>query len=138
VSGRGYTNRLVCAEGGCGETSSFHSDTRADQRESLQWYAKHPYRCYRHTNPEQVLSVENPQTVGVLIATRVEQSRLSRSIYDTSTEPRYLQGLYWHTEDGKGGSGLTSGPGFKAIASDLPEGTRLVVTARLEFPEVTP
>jgi hypothetical protein len=63
--------------------------------------------------------VDNPETVGVLVAT------------DTG-----IQGhLFWFPEGGpRTGSGFQHGPGFRAFANDFPVGTRLIVTARLELP----
>ncbi|MFK5282653.1 hypothetical protein ACI3PL_24120, partial [Lacticaseibacillus paracasei] len=38
-------------------------------------------------------------------------------------------GMYWDS-----GSEFAHGPGFKAWAADFPEGTRLIVTVRIETP----
>jgi hypothetical protein len=45
---------------------------------------------------------------------------------------RWLPGLYWTPAGGTTGSGFTHGDGYNAFASDFPEGTRLVVEARIE------
>lgn len=134
MSRRGGSVTFRCVAEGCGESTFSEYATLKERAETVAWYTRRPYRCFRHLRPSDVLSAENIETVGVLVAVRVKASRLARSIYDKSDEDRYLSGLYW-SEDGVTGSGITSGPGFRAIASDLPEGTRLVVTARLEFPE---
>lgn len=74
---------------------------------------KHEFRCTRHSKPEEVLSADNMTTEVVMV------SKKSDGCGDH---------LYWER------NGVQHGPGFKAWADDFPEGTRLVVTARIEFP----
>lgn len=134
---RTYSTTLVCAErpNGCTETSFFESSTQRERRESEAYYAKRPWRCTRHVKPDELLTPTNvAERTTVLTASKVETT--IRSIYDTAPGPRYLDGLFWREEGQEGASsGFVYGPGFKAYAKDFPEGTRLVVTARIELPE---
>lgn len=105
-----------CAADGCRETAYYEHATQREAAESRAWRAKHPYRCLRHTRPDEVLSEDIAERVGTL--TVVEEKH----------------GRYWRGEGDKFGSGSASGPGFKAFAKDFPPGTRLIVTARIEMP----
>ncbi|MGW9196070.1 hypothetical protein [Micromonospora chersina] len=117
------TATVQCAKPGCGERAHFEYDSQRERAESEKFRKGHPWRCYRHTNEDEVLSPGNPERATVLTAVTVEHSG------------RALPGLSWRAEGETSGSGFVSGPGFKAIASDLPSGTRLIVTARIELPE---
>lgn len=121
MGSRRYTTQLRCAEEGCVEGSFFESSSRRDQQESLAHYAKHPYRCYRHSAPNEVLSEANPATTKTLEVTE----KFYKGYYGLQS-----LGVFWD-----GTNGLVSGPGFRAIAKDFPVGTRLVVTARIEIAE---
>ena len=116
---RRYTMTLRCAEPGCRETSFCETESRREEAEAYARYAKHPYRCYRHTKPDEVLSAENSTTTAVLTASQGKH------------------GIYWGVTPDKATSGIEHGPGFRAIAKDFPPGTRLIVTARIEFPAVS-
>jgi hypothetical protein len=111
MSRRVYTINLQCAEPGCRERSFTEADTLREEREVRARYAKNPYRCYRHDQPDEVLSLTNTETTATLT---VEQKS---------------SGRYW------GNCGIEHGPGFRAIAKDFPPGTKLIVTARIELPE---
>lgn len=114
---RRYTIRLRCAAEGCPAGSVAEACTRHEENEARRWYAEHPYRCYRHQAPAEVLSAAEPVMHGAL---RVTQQGPSK---------------YWAVEaDGRLRGGLVSGPGIRAIADDFPEGTRLLVTAEIELP----
>lgn len=113
---REYHIRLVCAESGCRETSFTVAQTREEEREIRERYARNPYQCTRHTQPEKVLSPDNPKRVTVLTARQSEHPHLDR--------------LFWD-----GSSGFSYGPGFKAFAQDFPPGTQLVVTAEVVLPD---
>lgn len=118
MSRRERTTTITCAQQACRETK-FHIYT--SQREYTEIHKRqqqNPWKCTRHARPERVLTAGNPQTEAVLIASRRGSER-----------------LYWIPEDAQTGSGLSSGPGYVAHADDVPEGTRLIVTARLEFSE---
>src|SRR5215213_7766612 len=123
---RVYTMQLKCNVPGCTERTGFHEfTTRRDYAEAAQRYAKRPYRCTRHTRPDEVLSDSNAELTTVLVAS-------------TSTRYPTLTDLFWHPEDNPAAplaSGYSYGPGFKAYAKDFPPGTRLVITARIELPE---
>lgn len=112
MSKREWPLRKTCAHPGCGETKTWRYSTQRDLRESYE--LKHEYRCVRHTKPDEVLSASNLQ---------VEWSAVS-----AATIPG-LPDRFW------GHSGFLHGPGFKAFANDFPEGTRLVVVARIEIPD---
>ena len=114
---REYSIRYNCAETGCSERYRTVADTRALERDIRVRYAKHPWRCTRHTYPDEVLSASNTTRTTVLTAQRLE---------------RYpdLPDLFWGES-----SGFSFGPGFKAYAKDFPPGTKLIVTARIELPE---
>ncbi|MBM0279673.1 endonuclease VII domain-containing protein [Micromonospora tarensis] len=120
---RRVTATVRCTKSGCGETAHYEYDSQRDRREADRWRKDHPWRCYRHTNEDEVLSATNAERTTVLTAVKV----------DYGHGP--LPGLSWRAEGASSGGGLVSGPGFKAIASDLPEGARLIVTARIELPE---
>ncbi|OBC14076.1 hypothetical protein A5784_30710 [Mycobacterium sp. 852013-50091_SCH5140682] len=78
-----------------------------------------PWKCSRHANPEQVLSVHN------LEVTHVTEP----SAEEFSDRTGNLIGTYW------GSSGYIWGPGFRAWSKDFPPGTQLVITARAVLPE---
>ncbi|WP_280393096.1 hypothetical protein [Nocardia wallacei] len=111
MSRREYTIRFKCAEDGCGEWYYSVAPTRREEAETRSYYAKRPWRCTRHTKPDEVLTPDNPERRTEIT---VEAKQFGHS---------------W------GYSGLVSGPGFKAFADDFPPGTRLIVTARIELPE---
>jgi hypothetical protein len=118
---RRVTATVRCAKNGCPEAAHFEYGSQKERQES--WRKDHPWRCYRHTSEDEVLSPTNPERTTVLTAVKVE------------SRGRTLPGLYWQPEGASPTSGLLGGPGFKAIAGDLPEGARLIVTARIELPE---
>ncbi|MCZ7376530.1 hypothetical protein [Micromonospora sp. WMMC250] len=120
---RPVTATVRCAKPGCGERAHFEYDSQRDRQESDRRRKDHPWRCYRHTNEDEVLSATNAERTTVLTAVKVGHGHGP------------LPGLSWRAEGASSGSGLASGPGFKAIASDLPEGARLIVTARIELPD---
>lgn len=122
MSGR-QTYRARCAAEGCPESAFYDGMTVREVREMAQRNASNPWRCVRHSRPDEVLSPDH------------------RTITATATASRLIEGsakLFW-VQEGRGtGSGFTHGPGFKAFADDFPEGTRLVITAAIETPEATP
>lgn len=109
------TRRVVCAEKPCREVGLF-SYANARERDSIPSV----WRCVRHSKPEIVLGIDN----------------LERSVVSTVERGSGIisDKLFWRDAEGLG-SGFTYGPGFRAFAQDFPEGTRLVVTARIEIPE---
>lgn len=114
---KSYDIRLVCAESGCNYTTYTTADTRREETDIRRRYAEKPYRCVRHTHPEEVLSDTNRERSTVMVAGKSEKYP-------------HLDNLYWGR-----GSGFVSGPGFKAYAEDFPEGTKLIISARIELPE---
>ncbi len=110
MSRRGYDRVRVCAESGCREVSITNYQYRRDVEEARRREAGTKWRCIRHDKPESVLSVDNP-----------------RIAYEVTSEAR-PHGRFW------GGTGLLTGPGFKAWANDFPAGTRLIVTAQIVIP----
>ena len=123
MSRREAIHRAQCAEPRCGEITFWTYANQSDRRDHLRRLAETPWRCTRHTQPDRVLSVENATREYVVTATRLLHL------------PDHL---FWIADDEKSGSGFTFGPGFKAFAKDFPEGTRLVVTARIETPGTHP
>lgn len=132
MSRRERTHTTRCTEDGCKEYTLHGYTTEREYREIIQRQQAKPWKCSRHENPTRNLRPGNETTEQVLVATRVAVS----PVPGFPNEPeRWLPGLYWRPEDGRTGSGFTHGPGFNAYASDFPEGTRLVVTTRIEMPE---
>jgi len=127
---RERTKTVTCAEAGCRATTFYTYTNQRQYAEITRDQQRLPFKCSRHREPDQVLRPDNPERQHVLVARRVP-FRSSRP-----GSRQWLDGLYW-LEEGQesGGSGLALGPGFKAHASDFPEGTRLVVTAHVELPD---
>lgn len=123
---RPYTITLRCAENGCRDHQTYEYETRADEAAGRKRQQEHPYRCTRHARPERVLRPDNRTRQIVLVASKLPYSGSSGG---------FLPGLFWIAEN-ELRSGFTYGPGFNAHADDFPEGTRLVVTAQIELPEV--
>jgi len=117
VGRRAISEVVRCAEDGCRETAYYEHANQREAQESRQRRAKYPYRCSRHTRPDEVLTQDGTEREGVL------------TVYEES------YGRFWRSEHDKSGSGSARGPGFKAFAKDFPTGTRLVVTARIELPD---
>lgn len=116
VGRRPISEVVRCAADGCRETAYYEHSSQREAAESRKWRAKHPYRCLRHTRPDEVLSEEAPERT---------------SFVEVYEKPH---GRFWRAEHETSGSGSASGPGFRAFAKDFPPGTRLVVTARIEMP----
>lgn len=137
---REYHVRIGCAQKGCGETQHFYPTTRADEARIYAGNDKSPWKCNRHAQPEENLRPGNEETVQVLVATRVKRKldrweAAYRQPVDCDPGYAWLDGLFWCPEGGpQHGSGFEFGPGFNAYASEFPEGTRLVVAARIEYP----
>lgn len=115
MSRRTYSNRYTCAADGCRDTVQYLYDRRSEQQESLEFHKRHPYRCTRHSEPEKMLSSE--------VLTR-EHVATARRLVDGCAD------LFWDTEHNK----VARGPGFRAFAGDFPEGTQLIITARIVPP----
>lgn len=120
---RGSSRRVPCSQTGCTEAGWFEYDTQREAVEHARELTRRPYLCVRHRDADEVLAEGNAERVHVLVASKVP-----------FRDGESLPGLYWLPEGGTSGSGFAHGPGFKAFAKDFPEGTRLVVTARVEPP----
>jgi hypothetical protein len=143
---RKQTARVNCASAGCREVAWYEYDSLREADKAARDRQKHPYRCYRHSDPDEVLSADNPKTEVVLIASKVRTVSYERDLAEyhaavarnsnyASKPKEFIDGLYWLEVGGSGhGSGVTHGDGYRAIAKDFPEGTRLVVSARIEYP----
>lgn len=109
---REWPLHFTCTHPGCKETTTFRYSTLRDRSSSFEarHYGAAGWKCTRHTDPNRVLSAENPETRFEVVS-------------DQRTYGRFF-----------GSQGLITGPGFLAYASDLPAGTRLVITARIEIP----
>jgi hypothetical protein len=97
-----------CSHEGCTEWSPSSYSNRRDYNEAYTRYSKNGWKCSKHINPEEVLSLD----------------RLT--IVDEQT----VTGDYWNDSHG-----FTHGHGFKAWAGDFPKGTILRVTAQIIIPE---
>ena len=111
---RDYPLHFKCGHEGCKESVTYRYTTmkgRAESFENRIYGGGAGWKCLRHSNPDRVLSEGN-------LETRFEA---------VSREESY--GRFF------GNNGLVTGPGFLAYANDLPVGTRLIITARIELPE---
>jgi hypothetical protein len=133
-----YRLTVSCSSGtGCRESAMYSYPTRAEYADG---YKRHhgKWKCLRHDYPEKLLAGGNEAVSVVLTASRLPYHGKN---YDretgTWTEGGWLDGLFWLEPGKTSGSGLTTGPGFRAFASDWPEGTRLEITARILPPEGT-
>lgn len=102
-----------CAHEGCRETARYRYGSLREMKES--WELGKEWRCSRHSAPDEVLSPQNLAQSLVLTATKVDR----------------LDGMFWFRDGAKTGNGFTYGPGFKAWASDFPEGTQIRITAEI-------
>ena len=107
-----HTVSVVCSADGCRERTRLTIGTYGS---SATWL------CGRHNEPDRLLSMTHLLVVCEMKAVKVAYSGGG-----------FLDGLFW--VGGKITSGFTSGDGYKAFASDFPEGTRLEVTARVVLP----
>lgn len=113
MSRREYPLRFQCKHPGCAESVTYRYSTRRDLSESfeLRHYGNGKgWLCLRHSDPDRVLSADNPATHFEVVS-------------DERPHGRYF-----------GHNGIVTGPGFLAYADDLPAGTRLIITARIELP----
>lgn len=116
MSRREYTQTFRCGEQGCRETTISVETTRRDADEVYARYRKTPWRCLRHTYPDEVL---NPVSLTREAGLTVMQSKYRKEFHGD----RYPRGF-------------VDGPGFRAFADDFPVGTVLRVTAQIMLPAV--
>ena len=112
-----YTSRRQCEEAGCREVAHFEYDTLRDRAESHK--TARPWRCVRHTNAEQVLSVSNPR----------REMLLTVGLFDGCGDAHFFTEVR---------NGFIHGPGFKAFAGDLPIGARVRVCVEVLSGEQQP
>lgn len=112
---RDWPLMFTCGHDGCTERVTYRYSTRRDMEQSfeLKNYSNGRWRCVRHTRPNEVLSINNLETCAELTVEEKEHGR------------------YF------GSQGVIFGPGFKAFASDLPTGSKVIVTATLVLPNPT-
>jgi len=109
------TARAICTHAGCNEVAIYSYDSRKECASHAK--RRSEWKCTRHQDVDQVLSVDN----------------LCRKTVLTATKSDRASGLYWH--NGKRlGSGFVFGDGYKAFAKDFPEGTKLTITAQIDAP----
>ncbi|MFD4444864.1 hypothetical protein ACFWPK_34325 [Nocardia sp. NPDC058519] len=131
MSRREYVSRFPCAEPGCPEKSYTVAGTQRERADDYKAQRLRPWRCYRHTRPDEVLAADNLERTATMTAGRSQYAPNWRR----PDEMEYLSGQYWLGDSETSvGSGILHGPGFKAIAGDFPIGTKLIVTARIELP----
>lgn len=108
---REWTFPVKCSHPNCNERNIFRYDTRRDMLGSFEvkHYSGNRWKCLRHREPDRVLSSSN-------LETRFE------AVVEQKESGKYF-----------GNSGIITGPGFLAYASDLPTGAKLIVTARIEL-----
>jgi len=110
------TATAQCTHEGCSEVGRWTFNTR---KEASEHYPRRiNWKCGRHSNPDRNLSTERLEIVTVLTNQKVMYR-----------ETEKVLGMFWN-----GRAGLTHGDGYRAEAKDFPEGTRLIVTARIELP----
>lgn len=130
MSRRGMSLSMPCQHPGCRDTELYEPRTKAEYYELEK---KRPgHRCVLHSRLEEWLSPKNGpglyRTEFVLVATKLT--------YDFGRETGIpLPGLFWVPVGSESGNGFAHGPGFRASASEFPEGTRLRVTATVELPD---
>jgi hypothetical protein len=120
-----YRQTIRCAGPGCGETVTYRHGTRADEAASVKSQRESPWKCPRHLWPDQVLGRGREVIAGAMTV-------IARPDARNWETPRIWEAPGWPFR-----SDSISGPGFRAFASDWPEGTRLEVTARILPPEGT-
>lgn len=110
MSRRPYMSRFQCSHEGCREIANYEAHTREEQRRQYDWYGGGKWKCTRHSNVEEVLSVETPRRVHEIASQALNGKN------------------YWNR------FGFQSGPGFRAWADDFPTGAVLRVTAEIVLP----
>lgn len=136
---REYKLTLPCTSGtGCRDSLTYRYDTQREYADSARHYRDHPWKCSRHANPAGWLRPGNEEATGIMTAVRVPVRDRGPDGKFRDVPGKFLDGLFWHLEGKSAGSSLCHGPGFFADARDFPEGTRLVVTARIITPEEAP
>lgn len=107
---------VPCRHEGCTKTAHYQYDNQKDYVNGAK--SRDKWKCPRHSEPGRLISIDNPATTTVLIAT------------SHGNPPS----LYWHDGE-KLKSGQCHGDGYIAYAYDFPEGTQLTITAALKLPD---
>lgn len=121
-----HNRSIKCSHEGCKEFGYFTFDS---YKELSNHYSRvKEWKCIRHTNPDSVLSIVNLSTSETLITKELLSSSSDNSL-----------GLFWQKEINSGTnkceSGFQHGNGYKAYANDFPEGTKLIITAKIILPK---
>ena len=108
---RTYQLNLRCPVKGCTSRPTFYEYTsRSDYMDGVRRHPGGTSPCTRHMRPEEVLSADAPERLTTFV----------------------VKDGYWHDEDTERRVSTSGfGPGFKAYAEDFPEGTRLIVSAKV-------
>lgn len=131
---RSYKHRFVCAEPDCREKRDREFETRDEEAKALKYQQEAPWKCIKHSEPEKYLQPGNEETAYTFISSRIRCQKLAGRREWVETD-EWEPGLYWLREGWPYRSSQVSGPGFVAETSEFPEGTRLMVTARILPPE---
>jgi hypothetical protein len=110
--------RAKCTHPGCTETAFWSFGTRKEAAAHYKYREK--WKCTRHTHPEEVLSTTNLERTVILTAQRSDKLDPAKH-------------RFWHNGI-RLASGFNHSDAHKAYATDFPEGTRLIITARIELP----
>lgn len=114
--------QVQCGHDGCAEFGHYTFDNMKEARRIQTGRGGGKWRCTRHSAPDEMLGVGRAAITHEVVATRLP-----------SSDGSFLPGLFWCRAGETLGSGFTYGPGFKAYASDFPEGTTLRVTATIVY-----
>lgn len=141
---RRVTSSVNCAKPGCGEYAHFEYDSMRERAEGDRRRLEHPWRCYRHSAEDEVLSADNPARETALTVTRLRNPSYERQMeeyrrtvakgYPINRYAREPEEFYDRLTWEGANNGIVSGPGFRALAEDFPVGTRLIVSVRVELP----
>ena len=116
---REYYIKLPCTYEGCNEVGVRSYSTRKEYMEALK--QNRTWTCVRHSQPNEVLSVENRKTEAILSCKQKEYGKFWQDGKDIGTE--------------RCNSGFQYGNGYRAFASDFPEGTIIKITAEVILPQ---
>lgn len=114
---REYTLNIGCAEPRCPERTFYLYDLQRDYREGYARQQNNPWKCLRHSHPEEVVGPQSPH-------------------HETSVAVVELKhGRFFQEEGHSPSSGIITGPGFRLFAKDFEPGTRIQFTVIVEPPE---
>ena|SRR5690606_19499113 len=109
--------KVKCTHEGCNEVGIYNYSSQRELKQLCEKYNKN-WTCVRHSDPEEVLSIDNKITTEVLIVKKHNGFNYWQKEKNIGTEK--LQ------------SGFQYGNGYKAYANDFEEGTKLIITAELK------